>query len=108
MIKFSEIKKSEVTNLASLASDIWHEYWTCILSEEQINYMVDKFQSPKAITEQINNENYTYFYILYNQEKAGYIGLSQKDNYIFANTFIKQRNTRIFLRIRSQYLFIFL
>ena len=45
--------------------------------------MVDKFQSENAMTEQINNENYTYFYIMYDNQKAGYIGLSSKQDYLF-------------------------
>jgi len=83
MIKFHKIKKEDIKELAKLIFEIWHEYWTCILSNEQIDYMVEKFQSENAIKEQIKNENYTYFYILYNGEKAGYIGLSEKEDYLF-------------------------
>ena len=83
MIEFVKIELNNVPDLAKLTSEIWHEYWTCILSEEQIDYMVDKFQSKTAITHQINNERYTYFYILHNKQKAGYIGLSDKQDYLF-------------------------
>jgi len=83
MIKFIEIQINEIKELAKLASDIWHEYWTCILSLKQIDYMVEKFQSYNAITEQIEKENYTYFFILYDDKKAGYIGVSKKENYLF-------------------------
>ena len=83
MIAFVEIKLNNVSELAKLTSEIWHEYWPCILSDEQIDYMVEKFQSETAITNQINNENYTYFYIVYNNQKAGYIGLSNKQDYLF-------------------------
>ena len=83
MIEFIKIKLDNISELAKLTSEIWHEYWTCILSDEQIDYMVDKFQSEIAITNQINNENYTYFYIVYNNQKAGYIGLSDKQDYLF-------------------------
>ena len=69
MIEFVEIKLNNVPDLAKLTSEIWHEYWTCILSDEQIDYMVDKFQSETAITNQINNEKYAYFYILYKTKK---------------------------------------
>ena len=83
MIKYVEIKLNNVSELAKLTSEIWHEYWTCILPDEQIDYMIDKFQSEVAITNQINSEKYTYFYILYNNQKAGYIGLSDKQDYLF-------------------------
>jgi RimJ/RimL family protein N-acetyltransferase len=85
MIEFQEIKneQSSVNVLANLASEIWHEYWTGILSLKQIDYMVDKFQSEYAIIAQMRNENYVYFYILSEGEKAGYIGMSKKDSYLF-------------------------
>ena len=94
MIEFSEVRRNEIEELAKLTSEIWHEYWTCILSNEQIDYMVEKFQSEKAITDQINNQNYTYFYILYNGEKAGYIGLSEKEDFIFLSKIYLKKEFR--------------
>ncbi len=76
-------KVENIKELASLASSIWHEYWTCILSAEQIDYMVENFQSEKAIANQIEKESYSYYFILQNNEKAGYFGISYKKNYLF-------------------------
>ena len=79
-----EVKKvTNIRDLAQLTSEIWHEYWVKILSPEQINYMVEKFQSEEAITKQIAEENYTYFYIEQDNNIAGYIGLSKKEDYLF-------------------------
>ena len=94
MISFVEIKLNEIKDFAILTSEIWHEYWTCILSDEQIDYMVDKFQSENAIINQINNENYTYFYIMYDNQKAGYIGLSSKQDYLFLSKLYLKKNYR--------------
>ncbi len=81
MIEFEKV--TDIISLAKFADEIWHEYWTCILSEAQIDYMVDKFQSEKAIKEQIKNDNYEYFYILNDGKKSGYIGMSTKPDYLF-------------------------
>ena len=90
-----ELKKVDnPKELAKLASLIWHEYWTEILSPEQIDYMINKFQSENAINEQIKNEKYEYFYILSDNQKAGYIGLSQKDNYLFLSKMYIMSNFR--------------
>lgn len=94
MISFIEIKLNEIKDFAELTSEIWHEYWTCILSDEQIDYMVDKFQSENAITNQINNENYTYFYIMYDNQKTGYIGLSNKHDYLFLSKLYLKKDYR--------------
>ena len=111
MIKFQKVENNQIKELADLASSIWHEYWTCLLSPEQIDYMVENFQSENAIKEQIENENYTYYFIKYNKslsngrglnfnannmsirnsgegvvtdnENAGYFGISDKGDYLF-------------------------
>lgn len=81
MITFE--KAENIKELAELASKIWHEYWPILLSNKQIDYMVENFQSENAIKNQIANENYTYYYIIKNNEKAGYFGLSDKEGYLF-------------------------
>ena len=89
MIDFIEAR--DIKELANLASEIWHEYWTEILSLEQIDYMVENFQSEQAIKNQIDNYNYTYFYIIKDSVKAGYIGLSKKKDYLFlSKLYIKE------------------
>lgn len=102
MIEFVEVKLNDISKLAELTSEIWHEYWTCILSNEQIDYMVDKFQSEFAIRNQITNENYTYLYIMYDSEKAGYIGLSNKKDYLFlSKLYIKKEFRHIGLGTKT-------
>ncbi len=85
---------TNIRELAQLTSEIWHEYWVEILSPEQINYMVEKFQSEEAITKQIAEENYTYFYIEQDNNIAGYIGLSKKENYLFLSKLYIKKDFR--------------
>lgn len=92
MVDFEKVKN--IKEFAKLASEIWHEYWTVLLSPEQIDYMVEKFQSENAVTRQIEQENYTYFYILENGEKAGYIGLSEKPDYLFLSKLYLKKDFR--------------
>lgn len=83
MTKFTQVKISEISELAKLAASIWHEYWTELLAKEQIDYMVDKFQSENAILNQYNNDKYTYYFINENNKNIGYFGLSEKKDYLF-------------------------
>lgn len=83
MLSFVNVKEKEINELASLALEIWHEYWTVILSPEQIDYMVEKFQSAEAIRQQIVNENYEYYFINIDGVSAGYFGISFKNDYLF-------------------------
>ena len=49
-----------ILNVATMAEEIWHEYFPALISEEQIDYMLEKFLSFDSIFEQIQN-GYEYF-----------------------------------------------
>lgn len=79
-----KVEDLELEILANLASEIWHEYWPCILSPEQIDYMVENFQSYKAIQNQVKEDKYSYYFIMEQGKILGYFGISSKDNnYMF-------------------------
>ncbi len=83
MLNFKKITIENIPILARLAADIWHEYWTEILTLEQIDYMVENFQSEKAIKNQYENENYTYYFLEFEGKNIGYFGVSEKKDYLF-------------------------
>ena len=87
-------KVNNIKLLADLAYEIWHEYWPCLLTEAQIDYMVDKFQSEKAIIEQIQNQNYTYYFLIQDGEIAGYTGVAQKEDYLFLSKLYLKKEFR--------------
>lgn len=63
-IKLVEAKTDDqLERVAAIADHIWHEYFPCILTEGQIDYMVDKFCSFKAMKENIAGEGYIYYII---------------------------------------------
>ena len=72
-----------IEKTANLAKKIWFEHYISIISEGQIEYMVNKFQSKKAIKNQIDTENYQYFILEYDGENAGYFAMCVKDEAIF-------------------------
>lgn len=75
-INMVEVKSEEqIKSVASMAEEIWHEWFPSIISEGQINYMLDKFQSVNAITEQLRNEGYRYFIIMNGGEYIGYTAI---------------------------------
>lgn len=67
----------DLSMLSLVADEVWHEYFPCILSEEQIDYMVEKFQSYEAMKSQIN-EGYEYYFIMSDEAVAGYMGIHEE------------------------------
>lgn len=79
-----EIKKvkylTELREVAELADKIWHECFTNIISIGQIDYMIEKFQSLDAMTDQIENQGYTYFAVRDDDSLCGYIGVKPESD----------------------------
>lgn len=89
-IVIKEAKRNDIPTLAQVASEIWHEYYTPIIGLQQVEYMVDKFQSVKGITQQIDN-GYEYYFAIYNGEIAGYFGVQpQADSLFLSKLYIKK------------------
>ena len=93
-IEFKQVRENEIYELAELASLIWHEFFPVLLSEEQIDYMVDKFQSERAMKRQIEEENYTYYFIISNGETVGYFGISNFPDYLFLSKLYLKKEYR--------------
>lgn len=72
-IKTAE-NQEDIKKISELADVIWHEYFSSLLSLEQIDYMVEKFQSYKALTEAVNNEGYKYYMAYCGDDLCGYLG----------------------------------
>lgn len=65
---------AQLRELAVLSNEIWHECFPGIISEEQINYMVARFQSYEAMNRQLESEGYQYFFINHEGRNVGYTG----------------------------------
>ena len=73
MVNFKQaLSKKHVQNLASLAEVIWHEHYTSIIGRAQVEYMLAKFQSVEAISDQIKS-GFSYYGIFFNQTLVGYL-----------------------------------
>jgi len=84
----------EVSSLAKLASEIWNECFVSIISNEQIDYMLDKFQSFQALTNQINNQGYEYYFMNVNGNNIGYLGIKQEEGKLFLSKFYIRKEHR--------------
>lgn len=83
MIKFQQIiTPEEIAEFVPIADEIWHEFWDSRISKAQVNYMLSNFQSYDAVKKQIE-EGYEYYFIIKDNEIAGYTGICPKENHIF-------------------------
>ncbi len=96
MLEFKKVvTPEEIKETSELAREIWNQHFICILSQNQIDYMVDKFQSEKAITEQIEQEGYQYYNFVLDGEKIGYFAICEKpDNTLFLSKLYIKKSFR--------------
>jgi len=73
------ISGEQISAVATIAAEIWHEHFISILTLKQIDYMVEKFQSVPAMTEQMKNQGYQYYMIMLDGVMIGYCGFREEE-----------------------------
>ncbi len=74
--------ENQIEVITELANKIWNEHFTPIIGKAQVDYMLEKFQSKKAISEQIENGS-LYYLIKINNDPVGYIGVLAEEKQLF-------------------------
>lgn len=67
-----------IETTAQLAHKIWNQHYVPIIGQEQVDYMLEKFQNTEAISSQIKN-GYEYYIIFHQQNPSGYLALVSND-----------------------------
>jgi len=86
--------KKQIEELSEIAKLIWSEYFPKIITPEQINYMVEKYQSADAIARQISNDGYKYFMVFGNGEVLGYLAVKADRNQLLLSKLYLKKEFR--------------
>lgn len=87
---FSE---ADVRRLAKVAREVWREANVAFCTPEQVEYMIEKFQSFEAITGQLM-QGYRYFLIEDGDEILGYFGVQNQGEKLFLSKFYILKHNR--------------
>ncbi len=77
----------------NLGIEIWNEHYINIISKEQIDYMLNKFQSFSAIKSQIN-EGYIYYLLNYASNNVGYFSIQKNEKSLFLSKLYIKKDYR--------------
>ena len=86
MIKITPITDEDAGNIAQIAAPIWREHFTPIIGSQQVEYMLEKFQSESAIRQQLA-QGYEYNLVSLDALPAGYIAVQQQEKTLFISKF---------------------
>ena len=75
-------KPAQIRRVEELAYEIWNEHFTPIIGKAQVDYMLEKFQSTKPISEQIE-QGYQYYLIKTDDGTIGYTGIQPMEDELF-------------------------
>ena len=97
-ITFHKAEIKDIPLIYSLAEETWNEHYISIVSQEQINYMLQLMYSTTALEKQMNNgHEFTFAYV--DNKPAGYISINhEKNGEYFLNKFYilkRYRNHKI-------------
>ncbi len=77
------VTDEKIHEIADMAEIIWNQHFIPIIGKEQVDYMVEKFQSYPALKHQIEQDGYEYYQIYSSDRFAGYTGIHQEDDALF-------------------------
>lgn len=83
----------QLKHIQSLADTIWREHYTPIIGNEQVDYMLDKYQSASAMKSQIE-EGYSYYLVHKNEELVGYFSIQKRGDSMFLSKLYLLKSNR--------------
>lgn len=84
----------DIDEVVTVARKIWTEHYTSIIGIEQVEYMLEKFNSKQVIANQIIDDNYQYYLVKIKGKNVGYIGVQLKTNELFLSKIYIQSTER--------------
>ena len=69
--------------ITSIGHTVWNEAYHGLVSQDQIDYMLNKFQSFEAMKEQIAHKGYTYLCMTVDGKIVGYAGYAPDDRGLY-------------------------
>jgi len=85
--------KKQYLLIEQLADIVWKEHYTAIIGIDQVNYMLNKFQTVTAIETQVS-QGYQYYIIMNNAKPAGYLSITKKNDALFLSKIYVLRDFR--------------
>jgi len=83
----------QITAVEKLAYEIWNEYYPPIIGHDQVDYMLETFQTAKAILKQIQ-QGCRYFILKENETLLGYMAVEKQDCCVFLSKLYVLKDAR--------------
>ena len=85
--------KEQYILIERLGKIVWREHYTSIIGGNQVEYMLNKFQTAKVIEAQVS-QGYQYYIISQNDNPAGYLSIKKDNDTMFLSKLYVLRDFR--------------
>ncbi len=92
-VKVEAGDRKAIEELSAMACTIVKEYYEKLLGSDQNDYMIEKFQSFKAITTQLDS-GYNYYVLESDNEPVGFIGFYPNGKRMYLSKFYFAKSAR--------------
>ncbi len=80
MLVFKKVETPEdIKVTAQMAVEVWNDSFVDMIGQAQVDYMLDLYQSEKAMTEQIAS-GYEYYHFTLGETVIGYFAIREEDD----------------------------
>ena len=90
MLGFKPVLHDDIPDLVALADEIWHEYFPTVVSQEQTEYMINKFDKEEVLAERIEQRGRHYFFIVNGSTTLGYFTMSPRSDAQVVKMYLKK------------------
>ncbi len=90
MLGFKPVLHDDIPDLVALADEIWHEYFPTVVSQEQTEYMINKFDKEEVLAERIEQRGRRYFFIVNGSTTLGYFTMSPRSDAQVVKMYLKK------------------
>ncbi len=91
-LQLIEAKEQDIPVIAELAHIIWQQHYPSIISQDQIDYMLEKMYSADSLKEQIQIKKHRFFLLHLSNEAIGFLSMHEeaKDEWFLNKFYINQ------------------
>jgi GNAT superfamily N-acetyltransferase len=81
VVGLQRVERGDIVEIVHMAEIIWRQHFPGIISDEQIDYMLAKFYSLEAVSEELEGGRVEYCFIFHDEERVGFcaFGLSEQE-----------------------------
>ncbi len=82
-----------IREMSAMAEEIVRDHFDPLIGKEQNDYMIEKFQKPDAIRDQLEH-GYRYYFVLSEGRRIGFLAFYPKNDAMYLSKFYLYRNER--------------